>query len=57
MTAGAGVVLPLASHVALAADAHVLVAVPYTAVRFGSVEAGNTGWPSLLVSAGLLATF
>jgi hypothetical protein len=57
VTAGAGVVLPLALHVALAADAHVLVAVPYTAVRFGSVEAGNTGWPSLLVSAGLLATF
>jgi hypothetical protein len=57
VTAGAGVVLPLASHVALAADAHILVAVPYTAVRFGSVEAGNTGWPSLLVSAGLLATF
>jgi hypothetical protein len=57
VTAGAGVMLPLASHVALAADAHVLLALPYNAVRIQSVEAGNTGWPSLLVSAGLLATF
>jgi len=57
VTAGAGVMLPVASHVALAADAHVLLALPYTAVRFGTVEAGNTGWPSLLVSAGVLATF
>ena len=56
-TAGGGVVLPLASHVAIAADAHLLLAVPYNAVRFGSVEAGNAGWPALLVSAGLLATF
>jgi hypothetical protein len=57
VTAGGGVVVPLASHVALAADAHVLLALPYNAVRIRSVEAGSTGWPAVLVSAGVLATF
>jgi hypothetical protein len=57
VTAGGGAVVALVPHVALAADAHLMMSWPYTAVRFGTVEAGTLGWPSLLISAGLLATF
>jgi hypothetical protein len=57
VTVGGGVALPIVAHLALAADAHLLLTWPHTMVRFGSVEAGSTGWPALLVSAGVLATF
>jgi hypothetical protein len=57
VTAGVGVVVPIVAHAALVADAHVIATWPYTAVRFGAVEASNIGWPSLLASAGVLATF
>ena len=57
VTAGAGVVVPIVPHAALVADAHLIATWPYTAVRFGTVEASNIGWPSLLASAGVLATF
>jgi hypothetical protein len=57
VTAGGGVALPMVAHLALVADAHLLLTWPHTIVRFGSVEAGATGWPALLVSAGVLATF
>ncbi|HEY7374274.1 MAG TPA: hypothetical protein VIF57_19080 [Polyangia bacterium] len=57
VTAGIGVVVPIVAHAALVADAHLIATWPYTAVRFGTVEASNIGWPSLLASAGVLATF
>jgi hypothetical protein len=57
LTVGGGVALPIVAHLALAADAHLLLTWPHTIVRFGSVEAGATGWPALLVSAGVLTTF
>jgi len=57
VTAGGGALVAIVPHVALAADAHLLLSWPYTAVRFGTVEAGTLGWPSLLISTGLLATF
>jgi len=56
-TVGGGVAVPIVSHLAIAADAHVMLAWPYTTVRFGTVEAGTVGWPSVLVSAGVLAPF
>jgi hypothetical protein len=57
VTAGGGAVVPIVRHLALAADAHLMLGWPYTAVRFQTVEAGNIAWPALLLSAGLLATF
>ena len=55
---GAGVALALLPHVALAVEAHLLVTLPRTTVRFSNMEeAGRTGWPATLLSAGLLATF
>jgi len=56
-TAGAGVLVPIVPPFALAADAHLMLTWPHTTVRFGTVEAGDLGWPSLLVSAGLRAAF
>ena len=40
----------------LLADVQALVTWPHTVVRLGGAEAGSTGWPSLLLSAGVLAT-
>jgi len=57
VTAGGGAAVPIVSHLALAVDAHLMLTWPYTAVRFQTVEAGHLGWPSVLVSAGVLATF
>jgi hypothetical protein len=56
--AGAGVALKLVPHVALAVEAHGFVTLPRTTVRFSETEeAGRTGWPALLLSAGLMGTF
>jgi len=55
--AGVGVSVRLVPHVALAVDAQMMLACPYTAVRLPSAEAANLGWPALLVSAGLRADF
>jgi hypothetical protein len=57
-TAGVGVALALFPHVALAVEAHVLLTLPRTTVRFSDMEeAGRTGWPATLLSAGALVTF
>ncbi|HVY38280.1 MAG TPA: hypothetical protein VHM31_10095 [Polyangia bacterium] len=57
VTAGGGMSVRLLPHVALAVDAQIMVACPYTAVRLPSVEAANVAWPALLLSAGLRAGF
>jgi len=56
--AGVGMALALFPHVALAVEASVLVTLPRTTVRFSNMEeAGRTGWPATLLSAGVLGTF
>jgi hypothetical protein len=55
--AGAGVALPLGAHFALLAEGQALVAAPSPMVRIAGVEAGRTGQPSVLASAGLLGRF
>jgi hypothetical protein len=52
-----GAVVPLVARVALTADAQIALAVPDTVVRLDYAEAGRIGRPSLLLSAGVLATF
>jgi len=54
---GAGVVVPVLSRVALVADAQVGVTWPDNLIRLNFVDAGRLGRPSLLASAGVLATF
>ena len=49
-------IVMLVPHVALTAEVQALVTWPHTVVRLGGAEAGSTGWPSLLLSAGVLAT-
>ena len=56
-TAGGGLAVPLVAHVALAVDGQVMLACPYTRVRFPTVEAANVAWPALLLTAGLRAGF
>jgi hypothetical protein len=55
--AGVGAVVPLVARVALTADAQIALAFPDTVVRLDYAEAGRIGRPSLLLSAGVLATF
>jgi hypothetical protein len=65
--AGAGLALAIVPHLALAAEAQALVTWPHTVVAFMgtdasqttilTVEPGRTGWPSLLVSGGVVGTF
>ena len=54
---GGGVIFTLVRHLALAVEAQAMLTWPYTTVRLGGTEAGRTGWPSLLLSAGAQATF
>jgi len=54
---GGGVIVTIARHLALTAEAQAMLTWPHTTVRLGGSEAGRTGWPSLLLSAGALATF
>jgi hypothetical protein len=53
---GGGVIITVVPHVALVAEVQALVTWPHTVVRLDGAEVGRTGWPSLLLSAGLLAT-
>ena len=53
---GGGLIVTLVPHVALVAEVQALLTWPHTVVRLGGTEAGSTGWPSLLLSAGVLAT-
>jgi len=55
--AGGGVVVPIVDHVALAIDGQVGVTWPDNLIRLLGAEAGRTGSPALLASAGVLATF
>jgi hypothetical protein len=55
--AGAGVALPLGAHFALLAEGQALVTAPSPVVRIAGFEAGRTGRPSVLASAGLLGRF
>ncbi len=55
--AGAGVVVPVVSRVAVVADAQVGITWPDNLIRLNFVDAGRLGRPSLLASAGVLATF
>jgi hypothetical protein len=55
--AGGGVVLPIVAHVALAIDGQVGLTWPDNLIRLLGAEAGRTGAPALLASAGVLATF
>jgi hypothetical protein len=55
--AGGGVVVPIVAHVALAIDGQVGVTWPDNLIRLLGAEAGRTGAPALLASAGVLATF
>ena len=55
--AGGGVVLPIVHHIALAVDGQVGVTWPDNLIRLLGAEAGRTGSPALLASAGVLATF
>jgi hypothetical protein len=55
--AGGGVVVPIVAHVAFTADAQLGVTWPDNLIRIVGVEAGRTGRPALLASAGVLATF
>jgi hypothetical protein len=54
---GAGLIVPVVSRVALVADAQVGVTWPDNLIRLNFVDAGRLGRPSLLASAGVLATF
>jgi hypothetical protein len=54
---GAGLIVPVVSRVALVADAQVGVTWPDNLIRLNFVDAGRLGRPSLLASAGALATF
>ena len=58
--AGGGLIIPLGpigSHVALAADAQAALTWPDNIIRVVGTDAGHTGRPALLVSAGALARF
>jgi hypothetical protein len=55
--AGGGVVIPIAAHVSFTVDAQIGVTWPDNLIRIVGVEAGRTGRPALLASAGALATF
>jgi hypothetical protein len=55
--AGAGIVVPIAAHVSFSADAQFGVTWPENLIRIVGVDAGRTGRPALLTSAGVLATF
>jgi hypothetical protein len=55
-TAGAGVILRLTGHLALSVEAQALVTWPHTAVHLGGAEAGQTGWPAVLLTAGVFGT-
>jgi len=54
--AGGGVIVALVPHVALVAEVQALLTWPHTVVRLDGVDVGTTGWPSLLLSTGVLAT-
>ncbi|HXU06555.1 MAG TPA: hypothetical protein VN903_36620, partial [Polyangia bacterium] len=54
---GGGVVVPIVAHVALVVDAQVGLTWPDNLIRVNFTEAGRLGRPSLLASAGVLATF
>jgi hypothetical protein len=53
---GGGVIVTLVPHVALVAEVQALATWPHTVVRLDGVDAGTTAWPSLLLTAGVLAT-
>ena len=53
---GGGVIFTVVPHVALVAEAQALATWPHTVVRLDAAEVGRTGWPALLLTAGLLAT-
>ena len=55
--AGGGLIVPVVSHLSFAADAQVGLTWPDNLIRIVGAQAGRTGRPALLVSAGLLATF
>ena len=55
--AGGGIVVPIAAHVSFTVDAQIGVTWPDNLIRIAGVEAGRTGRPALLASAGVLATF
>jgi len=55
--AGGGVVIPILPHLSLAGDAQIGLTWPDNLIRIVGTEAGRTGRPLLLVSAGVLATF
>ena len=54
---GVGLILPVVSHLSVAADAQVGLTWPGNLIRIVGTQAGWTGRPALLLSAGLLATF
>jgi hypothetical protein len=55
--AGAGLALPLGERLALLVEGQALVTFPSVVVRIDDAEAGRTGLPALLASAGLLGRF
>jgi hypothetical protein len=55
--AGGGVVVPIVAHLSFAVDAQIGMTWPDNLIRIAGVEAGRTGRPALLASAGVLATF
>jgi hypothetical protein len=54
--AGGGVIVTLVPHVALVGEVQALATWPHTVVRLDGVDAGTIAWPSLLLTAGVLAT-